>query len=240
MKCTKCGAELSGKFCTVCGTPAPQQEMPQPVAEPIQYNPAPQQETPQPTAEPMQYNPAPQQEAPQPVVEPAQYNPEPQQEVSQPIVEPAQYNPVPQQTQQPAQQYVSPTQGRDFSQQYQNRYGSNPVNQGGYTGQQYTNQPNNVTAPQQKKSISTGKIVALVLGIVGGVFLLLCIIIGVVACNVVNTVGDIADNTYDIIDDYYDYYYDYGYDLDDFMSNENVEADTENMITCGGEYRFVD
>ena len=193
MKCTKCGAELSGKFCTVCGTPAPQQEMPQPAVEPVQYN------------------------------------------------------PVPQQTQQPAQQYVSPTQGRDFSQQYQNRYGSNPVNQGGYTGQQYTNQPNNVTAPQQKKSMSTGKIVALVLGIVGGVFLLLCIIIGVVACNVVNTVGDIADNTYDIFDDYYDDYYDdyddyydYGYDLDDFMSNGNVENNAENMITCGGDYKFVD
>ena len=207
MKCTKCGAEVNGKFCTLCGTPA---------------------------------NAQPQTEAPQPVVEPMQYNPAPQQEAPQPVVEPMQYNSAPQQAPQPAQQYVSPTQGRDFSQQYQNRYGSNPVNQGGYTGQQYTNQPNNVTAPQQKKSMSTGKIVALVLGIVGGVFLLLCIIIGVVACNVVNTVGDIADNTYDIFDDYYDYYYDYGYDLDDFMSNENVEADTENMITCGGEYRFVD
>ena len=206
MKCTKCGAEVNGKFCTLCGTPA---------------NAQPQQEAPQPVAEPMQYNPAPQQEAPQPVVEPMQYNP------------------APQHAPQPAQQYAQPTQGRDFSQQYQSHYGGNPVNQGGYTGQQYTNQPNNAV-PQQKKSMSTGKIVALVLGIVGGVILLLCIIIGVVACNVVNTVGDIADNTYDIFDDYYDYYYDYGYDLDDFLSNENVEADTENMITCGGEYRFVD
>ncbi len=70
--------------------------------------------------------------------------------------------------------------------------------------------------------------------------LLLCIIIGVVACSVVNTAGNLIDSAVDSYDDYYDYYYDYGYDLDDFMSNENVETDTENMITCGGEYWFAE
>ena len=215
MKCTNCGAELTGKFCTVCGTPAPEQA---PQTEPMQ-NPAPEQA---PQAEPMQYNPAPEQV---PQGEPMQYNPAPQQV---PQGEPVPYS-------QP-QQYAQPTQPRDFSQQYQQYGGVNPVNQGGYTGQQFTNQPNNLNLnPQGKEPMSTGKIVGIVLGIVGGVILLFCILIGVVACNVVNTVGDIADNTYDAVDDFYDYY-DYEFNFDDYMSYDN----DENTITFGGEYTFVD
>ena len=227
MKCTNCGAELTGKFCTVCGTPAPEQV---PQGEPMQ-NPAPEQA---PQAEPMQYNPAPEQV---PQGEPMQYNPAPEQV---PQGEPMQYNPAPQQMPQgepvpysQPQQYAQPTQPRDFSQQYQQYGGINPVNQGGYTGQQFTNQPNNPNLnPQGKQPMSTGKIVGIVLGIVGGVILLICILIGVVACNVVNTVGDIADNAYDIFDEQEQY----RFEIDDFMSYDN----DENTITFGGEYTFVD
>ncbi len=199
MKCTNCGAELTGKFCTVCGTRAPEQS---PQAEPMEYNPAPEQA---PQTEPMQYNPAPEQTPVQP--EPVQY--------AQP------------------QQYAQTTQPRDFSQQYQQYGGVNPVNQGGYTGQQFTNQSNNAI-PQPKKSMSTGKIVGLVLGIVGGVILLVCILIGVAACSIVKSTSDLIGNAYDYYERNDDYYNDFN--LDDFMSYDNAE----NTITFGGEYRFVD
>ena len=233
MKCTNCGAELTGKFCTVCGTKAPEQT---PQAEPMQYNPAPEQ-TPQ--AEPMQYTPAPEQTSQE---EPMQYNPAPEQA---PQVEPVQYA-------QP-QQYAPPTQTHDFSQQYQNYSGANPNYQNGYAGQQFTNQPNNAV-PQPKKSMSTGKIVALVLGIVGGVFLLLIIIAIVSACSIVNSMGnafdkgadvfgDIVDKGFDAYDRYnddsYEYYND-EFNIDDFMSYDNDVSDTESMITCGGEYWFAE
>ena len=206
MKCTNCGAELTGKFCTVCGTKAPEQT---PQEEPMQYTPAPEQ-TPQ--AEPMQYNPAPEQ-APQ--VEPVQY--------AQP------------------QQYAPPTQTHDFSQQYQNYSGANPNYQNGYAGQQFTNQPNNAV-PQPKKSMSTGKIVALVLGIVGGVILLLIIIAIVSACSIIKGASDFVGNAYDYYDsnnDFYEYYND-EFNIDDFMSYDNDVSDTESMITCGGEYWFAE
>lgn len=53
MKCTNCGNEVTGKFCTNCGTPAPV-ETPQPVqnTEPLQYTPAPEQSTEAPQSEP--------------------------------------------------------------------------------------------------------------------------------------------------------------------------------------------
>ncbi len=230
MKCTNCGAELTGKFCTVCGTRAPEQA---PQAEPMQYNPASEQA---PQAEPMQYNPASEQ-APQ--AEPMQYNPAPEQA---PQAEPMQYNPAPEQAQQAEPvQYAQPTQTQDFSQQYQNYGGVNSDYQNGYTGQQFTNQQNNAV-PQPKKSMSTGKIVALVLGIVGGVILLICILVGVAACSIIKSTSELIGNAYDYYesnDDFYDYYDD-EFNLDDFMSYDNDVADTDSMITFGGEYRFVD
>lgn len=204
MKCTNCGAELTGKFCTVCGTKAPEQA---PQEEPMEYNPAPEQA---PQQEPMQYNPASEQASQSESVQYAQ-----------------------------PQQYTQPTQIHDFSQQYQNYGGVNPNYQNGYAGQQFTNQPNNATV-QPKKSMSTGKIVALVLGIVGGVLLLLIIIAIVSACSIVHSMGnafeDIVDNAYDSYNDEYYEYYDDEFNLDDFMSYDN----DENAITFGGEYTFID
>lgn len=42
--------------------------------------------------------------------------------------------------------------------------------------------------------MSTGKIVGLVLGIVGGLILILCIIVGVVACNIINAGKNVINN----------------------------------------------
>ena len=42
--------------------------------------------------------------------------------------------------------------------------------------------------------MSTGKVVGLVLGIVGGLILILCIIVGVVACNIINAGKNIVNN----------------------------------------------
>ncbi|MGN1432161.1 MAG: leucine-rich repeat protein [Ruminococcus sp.] len=174
MKCTKCGAEFTGKFCTNCGAPAPTNPVCPNCGEEITGKfcmkcgtPAPSNDgipvqtgQTQPT-EPVQTTPVPestpaQNEIPQPV----QYNP------SDNFNTNAEPNPVqPQQT--------------SFGQQFTN--GSN----GGYTGQQFTNQPQN-NAPSGKKGMSTGKVVGLVLGIVGGLILILCIIVGVVACNIFN------------------------------------------------------
>ena len=52
--------------------------------------------------------------------------------------------------------------------------------------------------------MSTGKIVGLVLGIVGGVILILCIIFGVAACNIFNASKDIATDYFDFAGSIYD------------------------------------
>ena len=49
-------------------------------------------------------------------------------------------------------------------------------------------------------------------------------------------VAELIDSAVDSYDDYYEYYD----DIDDFMSNDNSDVDTENMITCGGEYWFAE
>ena len=182
MKCTKCGAEFTGKFCTNCGAPAPTNPVCPNCGEEITGNfcmkcgtPAPkadsapvQTEQTQPT-EPVQTTPVPESTPEQnEIPEPVQYNP------SNDINANVQENPVqPQQT--------------SFGQQFTN--GSN----GGYTGQQFTNQPQN-NVPSGKKGMSTGKVVGLVLGIVGGLILILCIIVGVVACNIINAGKNIVNN----------------------------------------------
>ena len=53
MKCPNCGEEVTGKFCTKCGTPAPAQSEPVQQPEPMQYQS--QDSVQQP--EPMQYQP---------------------------------------------------------------------------------------------------------------------------------------------------------------------------------------
>ena len=119
---------------------------------------------------------------------------------------PAQYGQAPQQNI-PDNGQINKT---SFGQQFTNQPS------GGYTGQQFTNQPAQNVPANGKKGMSTGKIVGLVLGIVGAVILILGIIFGVAACNFMNTSKNLVDNALSSYEDYYDDYDDYNdwlYDL---------------------------
>lgn len=124
------------------------------------------------------------------VTQPVWENPVPENTPEQNVIpEPVQYNPTNEYNSNVHQEPAQPQQ-TSFGQQFTNS------SNGGYTGQQFTNQPQ-TNAPSGKKGMSTGKIVGLVLGIVGGVILILCIIGGVVACNLINATKDIANNIFD-------------------------------------------
>ena len=173
MKCTNCGNEFMGKFCPNCGTPAPVND-----SAPVQN------EQTQPT-EPVVNTPE-----QTDVIEPVWETPVPENTPEQNVIpEPVQYNPTNEYNSNVHQEPAQPQQ-TSFGQQFTNS------SNGGYTGQQFTNQPQ-TNAPSGKKGMSTGKIVGLVLGIVGGVILILCIIGGVVACNFINATKDIANNIFD-------------------------------------------
>lgn len=170
MKCTNCGNEFMGKFCPNCGTPAPVND-----SAPVQTEPS------QPT-DPVVNTPE-QTETTQPVWETPVPENTPEQNV---IPESVQYNPTNDYNSNVQQEPAQPQQ-TSFGQQFTNS------SNGGYTGQQFTNQPQN-NAPSGKKGMSTGKIVGLVLGIVGGLILILCIIVGVVACNIINAGKNVINN----------------------------------------------
>lgn len=167
MKCTNCGNEFMGKFCPNCGTPAPVND-----SAPVQTEQTqPVVNTPEQTE----------------VTEPVWETPVPENTPEQnAIPEPVQYNPTNDYNSNVHQEPAQPQQ-TSFGQQFTNS------SNGGYTGQQFTNQPQ-TNAPSGKKGMSTGKIVGLVLGIVGGVILILCIIGGVVACNFINTSKNFVNN----------------------------------------------
>ena len=176
MKCTNCGNEFMGKFCPNCGTPAPVND-----SAPVQN------EQIQPT-EPVVNTPE-QTEVTEPVWETPVPENTPEQNV---IPEPVQYNPTNEYNSNVYQEPAQPQQ-TSFGQQFTNS------SNGGYTGQQFTNQPQNNNAPSGKKGMSTGKVVGLVLGIVGGVILILCIIVGVAACNFVNSINSFAKDGKDVV-----------------------------------------
>lgn len=187
MKCTKCGAEFTGKFCTNCGAPAPTNPVCPNCGEEITGNFCMKCGTPAPTNDsaPVQT------EQTQPA-QPVQTNPVPEITPEQnEFSEPVQYNPSDNFNTNVEPNPVQPQQ-TSFGQQFTN--GSN----GGYTGQQFTNQPQN-NAPSGKKGMSTGKVVGLVLGIVGGLILILCIIVGVVACNIFNVYKGFVKDGKDVV-----------------------------------------
>lgn len=210
MKCTNCGNEFMGKFCPNCGTPAPVND-----TAPVQN------EQTQPT-EPVMNTPE-QTEATQPVWETPVPENTPEQNV---IPEPVQYNPTNDYNSNVQQEPAQPQQ-TSFGQQFTNS------SNGGYTGQQFTNQPQN-NAPSGKKGMSTGKIVGLVLGIVGGVILILCIIGGVVACNFINATKDIAnifDKAGSIVSEIEDYTLpDW---IEDTTAPETSDTESEDTYTLG-------
>ena len=179
MKCPNCGNEITGKFCTSCGTPAP-------VEEPVK-----EQET---QTQPAQsdnfaannYN-----------FEPAQQNVADNN--SQPNSFGADnYNTQPNNFGSDA--YNSPSGfGADANnaqpapQPYQYNSSANqpngmPVNNG-YTGQQFTNVPNNNMPNQPKKGMSGGKIAAIVISVILGIIIILAVVFGIVACNFFKTIG---------------------------------------------------
>lgn len=178
--CTNCGAELVGKFCTVCGTPASTDASNS--VENTVVNEAVQEAA----SVPDTYNDtAENTESISNMPEPMQYNPVPQN--SQPID--YQQNAV-------NDEQINST---GFGQQFTNQPN------GGYQGQQFTNQPMQNIPQTPKKGMSTGKIVALVLGIVFGVLILFGAI-GVATCTCIgNAVKDSYSTLYN---DYYNNYYD--------------------------------
>ena len=193
MKCPNCGNEITGKFCTSCGTPAP-------VEEPVK-----EQET---------------------QTQPAQsdnfaannYNSEPaQQNVADNNSQPNSfgadnYNTQPNNFGSDA--YNSPSGfGADANnaqpapQPYQYNSSSNqpngmPVNNG-YTGQQFTNVPNNNMPNQPKKGMSGGKIAAIVISVILGIILILGIIFSAVACHAYKSFeSGLKDNISTFVSDY--------------------------------------
>ncbi len=231
MKCTNCGNEVNGKFCTECGAPAPVAEpQPQQSEQPVQSFEPQQQQFEQPV---QSFEPQPQkfEQSAQPF-EPQQQNnyAEPntnnayeqaqQQNFAQPQHQP--YN-QPQQTQygQPQQNQYAPNQ-TSFGQQF-----SNQPNNGGYTGQQFSNQQN---IPQKSGS---GKTLAIVLSIVGGVILLIVALIIVFAVSCTNKAAQIL-NTNSVANSksYSSSYPSY----DDSSEDTTVFQDS----TTGFEYELVD
>lgn len=188
MKCPNCGNEITGKFCTSCGTPAPAEE---PVKEQktqsdgfgsFAYDSQNISGTDGNNTQPNNYDSNTNNSQPsQPNnFSTDSYNSQPSQPDnfgtdsynSQPTPQPFDYN---------------------ANNAYSNQPSGMPVNNG-YTGQQFTNVPNSNMPNQPKKGMSGGKIAILVVSIVLGIIIILGIIIGVVACQVVGAAKKGFDN----------------------------------------------
>lgn len=155
MKCPNCGNEINGKFCTKCGTPAPAQEA-APVAPTNPVCPTCGEEVKgkfcTKCGTPMDAPAAPVQEAPvQEAPQPMQYTPD-QNTNTNP--EPVQY-------------------GAQFNDGYTGQQFTNQPSNNGYTGQQFTNQTN---APKK----SNGKVIGIIIAVVAALFLIICVIVGII------------------------------------------------------------
>lgn len=173
--CPTCGEEVKGKFCTKCGAPAPQADaVTVPATEPAQIptvETTPVQTEATQNAESMQYNPA-QNEPAQPMQNAyQQYDSNP---------EPVQYGQT-----QPAydQQFTNQPNDRFTGQQFTNQ----PNDQ--FVGQQFTNQPVK-SVPNGKKPMSGGKVVALVVGIVAALVIIIGVIVGILMFKFIGAVED--------------------------------------------------
>lgn len=190
MKCPNCGNEITGKFCTSCGTPAP-------VEEPVK-----EQET---QTQPAQSD----------NFAANNYNSESaQQNVADNNSQPNNFgandfNAQPNNFGTDNFNAQPNDFGTDNSNAQQNNFGANnynsqpvgysgastpsngmPVNNG-YTGQQFTNVPNNNMPNQPKKGMSGGKVAAIVISVILGIIIILAVVVGVVACNAFKTVGSV-------------------------------------------------
>lgn len=225
MKCPNCGNEITGKFCTSCGTPAP-------VEEPVK-----EQET---QTQPAQsdnfaannYN-----------SEPAQQNVVDNNSQSNSFGA-DNYNTQPNNFGSDA--YNSPSGfGADANnaqpapQPYQYNSSANqpngmPVNNG-YTGQQFTNVPNNNMPNQPKKGMSGGKIAAIVISVILGIILILGIIISAVACHAYKSFeSGLKDNISTFVSDYNNDYNNessyYNWETSDGDSDVSKVTDSDGEI----------
>jgi hypothetical protein len=187
MKCPICGNKITGKFCTSCGTPAP-------VEEPVK-----EQET---QTQPSQSD----------NFAANNYNSESaQQNVADNNSQPNSfgadnYNTQPNNFGTDNFNAQPNNFGTDNSNAQPNNFDANnynsqpvgysgastpsngmPVNNG-YTGQQFTNVPNN-TPNQPKKGMSGGRVAAIVISVILGIIIILAVVFGIVACNFFKTIG---------------------------------------------------
>lgn len=190
MKCPNCGNEITGKFCTSCGTPAP-------VEEPVK-----EQET---QTQPSQSD----------NFAANNYNSESaQQNVADNNSQPNNFgandfNAQPNNFGTDNFNAQPNNFGTDNTNAQPNNFGANnynsqpvgysgastpsngmPVNNG-YTGQQFTNVPNNNMPNQPKKGMSGGKVAAIVISVILGIIIILAVVVGVVACNAFKAVGSV-------------------------------------------------
>lgn len=221
MKCPNCGNEITGKFCTSCGTPAP-------VEEPVKEQETQTQSSQSDNFAANNYN-----------SESAQQNVADNN--SQPNSFGADnYNTQPNNFGSDA--YNSPSgfggdanNAQPAPQPYQYNSSANqpngmPVNNG-YTGQQFTNVPNNNMPNQPKKGMSGGKIAAIVISVILGIILILGIIISAVACHAYKSFeSGLKDNISALVSDYNDESSYYNWETSDGDSDVSKVVDNDGEI----------
>lgn len=105
-----------------------------------------------------------------------------------------------------------------------------PVNNG-YTGQQFTNVPNNNMPNQPKKGMSGGKIAAIVISVILGIILILGIIISAVACHAYKSFeSGLKDNISALVSDYNDESSYYNWETSDGDSDVSKVTDSDGEI----------
>lgn len=202
MKCPNCGNEITGKFCTSCGTPAP-------VEDNVKEKETQTQPSQSDNFAANNYN---SESAQQNVVDnnsqsnsfgADNYNTQPNNFGTD------NFNAQPNNFGTDNSNAQQNNFGTDNSNAQPNNFGANnynsqpvgysgastpsngmPVNNG-YTGQQFTNVPNNNMPNQPKKGMSGGKVAAIVISVILGIIIILAVVVGVVACNAFKTIGSV-------------------------------------------------
>lgn len=187
MKCPNCGNEITGKFCTSCGTPAPVEDnVKEQETQPVQQE---SFSTDNSNAQPSNFG-------------ANDFNAQPNNFGAD------NYNTQPNNFGTDNFNAQPNNFGTDNSNAQPNNFGANnynsqpvgysgastpsngmPVNNG-YTGQQFTNVPNNMPN-QPKKGMSGGKVAAIVISVILGIIIILAVVVGVVACNAFKAVGSV-------------------------------------------------
>lgn len=226
MKCPNCGNEITGKFCTSCGTPAPVEE---PVKEQgTQTQPAQSDNF---AANNYNYEPAQQNVADNNSQQNSfgadNYNTQPNNFGSDAYNSPSGFG-------------ADANNAQPAPQPYQYNSSANqpngmPVNNG-YTGQQFTNVPNNNMPNQPKKGMSGGKIAAIVISVILGIILILGIIISAVACHAYKSLeSGLKDNISTFVSNYNNESSYYNWETSDNWETSNGDSDVSKVTDNDGE-----